>query len=155
MRPAPALAAVAAVVLGLVGCSTETPASAPTVVVGAAEPIAVEVADDDAARAAGLMGRDEVPPGTGMVFVYPEPVSNAFWMGNVQVPLSIVWVRDHTVVGVAEMQPCPAADDSCPRYSPGAEYTHAVETTGGTFTEAGVQVGDAVTMTGLDVQVTP
>lgn len=155
MRPAAALAALAAAVLGLVGCSTETASSAPTVVVGAAEPIVVEVADNDAERAAGLMGRDEVPSGTGMVFVYPQPVSNSFWMGNVEVPLSIVWVRDDTVVGLAEMQPCPAADATCPRYSPGTDYTHAVETTGGTFTEAGVQVGDPVTMTGLDAQVTP
>ncbi|MGA7689713.1 MAG: DUF192 domain-containing protein [Jiangellales bacterium] len=155
MRPAAALAAPAAATLLLVGCTTETAQAAPTVVVGEAEPIVVEVADNDAERAAGLMGRDEVPSGTGMVFIYPEPVSNAFWMGNVEVPLSIVWVRDDTVVGLAEMQPCPAADDSCPRYSPGADYTHAVETTGGTFTKAGVQVGDPVTMTGLDAQVTP
>jgi uncharacterized membrane protein (UPF0127 family) len=140
--------------VAMAGCSTDTAGSAPSVVVGAAQPIAVEVADSDAERGLGLMGRDEVPPGTGMVFVYPAPVSNAFWMGNVEVPLSIVWVLDDTVVGVAEMQPCPAADTTCPRYSPSADYTHAVETTGGAFTEAGVQVGDPVTMTGLATAVT-
>jgi uncharacterized protein len=151
VRPAQPLTAL--VVAVAAGCGGATATAQPSVVVGDAAPITVEVADTPADRAVGLMGRDEVPPGTGMVFVYPEPVSNEFWMGDVLVPLSIVWVLDDTVVGLAEMQPCPAADASCPRYSPGTHYTHAVETTGGTFTAAGIRVGDPVRMSGLDVGV--
>lgn len=124
-----------------------TERSAGTVVtVGAADPITVEVADDPQERRRGLMGRPDVPVGTGMLFVYEEPVLGAFWMGNVEVPLSIAWVLDGVVVGVAEMQPCPAADDTCPRYTPDTPYDLAVETTGGTFTDAGVVIGDAVTI---------
>jgi uncharacterized protein len=144
------LAAAATVLaLLLLGCSSDDE-SGPQVVVGEAAPISLEVADDDAERRVGLMGRAEVPPGTGMVFVYDEPVTNPFWMGNVEVPLSIAWVLDDRVVGVAEMQPCPAADSSCPRYSPGTAYDHAVETASGTFTDAGVRPGDPVTFTNLD-----
>lgn len=121
----------------------------PQVSVGTVGPIVVEVADDAAGRASGLMGRPAVPPGTGMLFVYDDPVTNSFWMGNVEVPLSIAWVHDDRVVGTAEMQPCPAADVTCPRYSPGTPYVMAVETTGGTFTDAGVRVGDTVTVSGL------
>ena len=40
-----------------------------------------------------------------MAFVYEEAVDNPFWMGNVAVPLSIVWSRDGTAVGIAEMRP--------------------------------------------------
>lgn len=122
-------------------------APAPTsVTVGSLDPITVEVADDADERRVGLMGRDDVPSGTGMLFVYPEPVETTYWMGNVEVPLSIAWVRDGRVVGVAEMTPCPAADLSCTQYSPGESFDLAVETTGGTFTAAAVQVGDAVTV---------
>ena len=117
MTPAPALAAL--LVAAAAGCGGGAEASQPSVTVGDVAPIDVEVADTADERAVGLMGRAEVPPGTGMVFVYPEPVSNQFWMGNVEVPLSIAWVLDDTVVGLAEMQPCPAADETCPRYSPG------------------------------------
>ena len=81
------------------------------------------------------------------LFLYPEPVERSFWMGNVEVPLSIAWVRNGRVVGTAEMTPCPAADRSCPRYSPGVSFDAAVETSGGTFTRAGIEVGDAVTVT--------
>ncbi len=121
-------------------------AAAPVVTIGAADPIRVDVADDPQERRRGLMGRAEVPPGTGMLFVYETPVLREFWMGNVEVPLSIAWVADGVVVGVAEMTPCPAADATCPRYAPDAPYDRAVETTGGTFTEAGVSVGDTVTI---------
>ena len=153
-RLRPVIAATA--VLAVAGCSTAPdPAGAavgtensggPVVTVGAADPITVEVADDPQERRRGLMGRGEVPAGTGMLFVYESPVLGAFWMGNVEVPLSIAWVADGVVVGVAEMQPCPAADDTCPRYAPDVAYDLAVETTGGTFTDAGVSVGDEVTV---------
>lgn len=122
----------------------------PTVVVGDAAPIEVEVADDSTSRWLGLKGRDEVPPGTGMLFVYDEPVTNTFWMGGVEVPLSIAWVLGDRVVGVAEMQPCPAAGDDCPAYSPGTPFDRAVETTGGAFTAADVRPGDPVVVRGLD-----
>lgn len=112
--------------------------------------ITLEVADDAAERRSGLMGRPDVPCGTGMVFVYDDPVANTFWMGNVEVPLSIAWVLDDRVVAVAEMEPCPAADSSCPRYSPGTDYDRAVETTAGAFSEAGIRPGAPVTFTGLD-----
>lgn len=159
---AAALAVVSA--LALAGCSasvdgesaavptgsTAAVPDGPTVVVGDLAPIAVEVADDDAERRVGLMGRADVPSGTGMLFVYDEPVTNSFWMGNVQVPLSIAWVLGDEVVGVAEMQPCPPADASCPRYSPGSEFDRAVETSAGTFTEAGIRPGDPVTVDGIN-----
>lgn len=136
----------------LVGCGAHgAPVTTPPqVAVGSVGPLVVEVADDRAERASGLKGRASVPAGTGMAFVYEEPVSNSFWMGDVDVPLSIIWVRGDTVVGVAEMEPCPAADATCPEYTPSTPYDLAVETTGGTFTDAGVTIGDAVTVTGLD-----
>jgi uncharacterized membrane protein (UPF0127 family) len=115
-------------------------------------PLAVEVADDTAERAVGLMGRRTVPDGTGMVFLYDEPVRSGFWMANVEVPLSIAWALDGTVVGIDEMQPCPQADSTCPLYlptDPDAVFDVVVEAPGGTFTDAGVTVGDPVQLTGV------
>lgn len=120
--------------------------------VGPVGPLAVEVADDAAERAVGLMGRVTVPDGTGMVFVYDEPVRSGFWMANVEVPLSIAWALDGTVVGIGEMQPCPQADSTCPLYlptDPNAVFDVVVEAPGGTFTDAGVTVGDPVQLTGV------
>jgi uncharacterized protein len=110
---------------------------------GPAVTVRLEIAADPAARARGLMGRREVPEGTGMVFLYPEDVAEAFWMKNTLVPLSIAFVAaDGRVVSVAEMTPCEA--DPCPTYAPAGPYRYAVELTAGAFPAAGVGKGAKV-----------
>src|SRR5918999_4179028 len=110
---------------------------------GPAVTVRVEVAADPAARARGLMGRRQVPEGTGMVFLYPTEVTEAFWMRNTLVPLSIAYVAgDGRVVSVAEMTPCPA--DPCPSYAPAGPSRYAVELAAGAFAAAGVGPGASV-----------
>jgi uncharacterized membrane protein (UPF0127 family) len=110
---------------------------------GPAVTVRLEIAADPAARARGLMGRREVPEGTGMVFLYPEDVAEAFWMKNTLVPLSIAFVAaDGRVVSVAEMTPCTA--DPCPSYPPAGPYRYAVELPAGAFEAAGVGEGEKV-----------
>jgi uncharacterized protein len=110
---------------------------------GPAVTVRLEIAADPAARARGLMGRREVPEGTGMVFLYPQDVAEAFWMKDTLVPLSIAFVAaDGRVVSVAEMTPCEA--DPCPSYAPAGPYRYAVELPAGAFTAAGVGKGDKV-----------
>jgi uncharacterized protein len=105
--------------------------------------VRLEVAADPAARARGLMGRTDLPEGTGMVFLYPEDVAEAYWMKNTLVPLSIAFVAaDGRVVSVAEMTPCTA--DPCPSYPPAGRYRYAVELPAGAFAAAGVGEGDKV-----------
>jgi uncharacterized membrane protein (UPF0127 family) len=113
---------------------------------GAARTVRLEVAADPAARARGLMGRTEVPQGTGMVFLYPADVTQTFWMKNTLVPLSIAFVAaDGRVVSVAEMTPCRA--DPCPTYAPAGPYRYAVELAAGSFPAAGVGPGAKVAPT--------
>jgi uncharacterized membrane protein (UPF0127 family) len=108
--------------------------------------VRLEVAADPAARARGLMGRTRLPEGTGMVFLYPEDVAEAYWMKNTLVPLSIAFVAaDGRVVSVAEMTPCTA--DPCPSYPPAGPYRYAVELPAGAFEAAGVGAGDKVVAT--------
>ncbi|HJW60506.1 MAG TPA: DUF192 domain-containing protein [Actinomycetota bacterium] len=110
---------------------------------GAARTVRLEVAADPAARARGLMGRRQVPEGTGMVFLYPSDVAEAYWMKNTLVPLSIAFVAaDGRVVSVAEMTPCKA--DPCPSYPPAGPYRYAVELAAGSFGEAGIGPGAKV-----------
>jgi uncharacterized protein len=159
------LAWVLASAAGLAGGSddptvAETPA-APTTATGGGRPTAeyrleppdgpavtvrLEIAANPAARARGLMGRREVPEGTGMVFLYPQDVAEAFWMKNTLVPLSIAFVAaDGRVVSVAEMTPCEA--DPCPSYAPAGPYRYAVELAAGAFPAAGVGEGAIVVPT--------
>ena len=105
--------------------------------------VRLEVAADPGARARGLMGRAVLPEGTGMVFLYPADVAEAYWMKNTLVPLSIAFVAaDGRVVSVAEMTPCRA--DPCPSYPPAGPYRYAVELAAGAFGDAGVGPGSRV-----------
>jgi uncharacterized protein len=105
--------------------------------------VRLEVAADPASRARGLMERERVAQGTGMVFLYPADVDESFWMKNTLVPLSIAFVAaDGRVVSVAEMTPCRA--DPCPSYAPAGPYRYAVELAGGSFGAAGIGPGASV-----------
>ncbi|SEK33996.1 DUF192 domain-containing protein [Roseovarius nanhaiticus] len=53
---------------------------------------AVELADDEAERAQGLMHRESMPQSAGMLFVYPEPRMVGFWMKNTLIPLDMIFV---------------------------------------------------------------
>ena len=58
---------------------------------GGSESFAVEVADDAAERAQGLMFRTELAPASGMLFVYEAPRRVQFWMKNTLIPLDMVF----------------------------------------------------------------
>lgn len=104
--------------------------------------VPVEVYDAywPATRQKGLMGRDHLPAGTGMVFRYPDDHNGGFWMKNTLIPLSIAYfAADGTVVSVLDMEPCVA--DPCPGYPPNRSYRHALEVNQGFFAEIGLTEG--------------
>ena len=51
----------------------------------------VEVRDDAAERAQGLMFRESLPKFSGMLFVYETPQPVAFWMKNTLIPLDMLF----------------------------------------------------------------
>jgi uncharacterized protein len=55
------------------------------------ESFAVEVADEPAERSKGLMFRTDLPPASGMLFVYESPRHANFWMKNTLIPLDMVF----------------------------------------------------------------
>lgn len=103
----------------------------------------VYVAADATARSLGLMEREDLPDGTGMVFLFPSEADSAFYMYRTRMPLSIAFYgQGGRVLRVLDMQPCTAQDPAaCERYNPGVTYSGAIEVEQGFFAEAGVAEG--------------
>jgi uncharacterized protein len=103
----------------------------------------VEVADTERERRRGLMGRHALADDAGMVFVFPETVSGAFWMKDTLIPLSIAFYdEDGRILRILDMAPC--RQDPCRLYDPRVAYRGALEVNRGAFERWGIAEGDRV-----------
>ncbi len=78
----------------------------------------IEIADTRDERAQGLMFRDALPRGAGMLFVYEQPQRASFWMKNTLIPLDIIFLdlsgvvtRVHTNAIPGDLRPIPGGDN--------------------------------------------
>lgn len=118
-----------------------------TVRVGSLPPLRVEVARSAEERSRGLSGRERLPEGKGMIFIFDSPTTTGFWMHDVHFPLSLAWVRDGRVIGTVEMTPCTSAPEDCRTYDPPGRFDMAIEARAGVFEDiepgASVRVSSA------------
>ena len=78
----------------------------------------VEIARTPETRERGLMERDGLKPGTGMLFIFEAPGRYGFWMKNMKFPIDILWIdRLGNVVYISENTPA-CSLYPCPVYIP-------------------------------------
>ena len=99
----------------------------------------VEIADDPAERAEGLMYREALADNAGMLFLYPKPQPVEFWMKNTVLSLDIVFVRaDGTIARIAA-DTTPMSEDLIPSGEP---IRAVLEVKAGTMHSLGITAGD-------------
>ena len=93
---------------------------------------AIEIADDDAERARGLMFRDALPTGHGMLFIHDAEEPQAYWMKNTKIPLDILYFDDERklVAQQRDVPPC-SLGDGCPSYPSDAPARYVLELNAG------------------------
>lgn len=108
---------------------------------------AVEIADDAAERGRGLMFREKLAAGAGMLFVYDRPQQVAFWMKNTLIPLDMIFIGPDGRVNA--VHPMAVPGDETP--IPGPDGTQMVlEINGGLAERLGLGEGAELKHPALD-----
>ena len=126
------------VALLLSGCAS---AGSPWVELGGQRYV-VEVADDDAERARGLMFRDAMPIDRGMLFIHEREEPQAYWMKNTRIALDILYFDDmrRLVAQQRDVPPC-SLGDGCPPYPSDAPARFVLELNAGEAARLKLQDG--------------
>lgn len=103
---------------------------------------AVEIADDDAERARGLMFRDRMEAGHGMLFIHDSEQPQAYWMKNTRIPLDILYFDDERVLvsQQRDVPPC-SLGNGCPSYPSGEPARYVLELNAGEAAKLGLEDG--------------
>jgi uncharacterized membrane protein (UPF0127 family) len=105
---------------------------------GTETPVLAEIARTDDQRERGLMGRQSLADGEGMLFVFDRDRILSFWMKNTLLPLSIAYIAsDGRILEIHDMEPRSLAPVQSSR---SARY--ALEVPQGWFARRGLRTGD-------------
>jgi len=102
----------------------------------------VEIADDDAERARGLMFRDSMEESHGMLFIHDVEAPQAYWMKNTHIPLDILYFDDERrlVSQQRDVPPC-SLGDGCPPYPSTAPARYVLELNAGEAAKLELETG--------------
>jgi len=101
----------------------------------------VEIADDDAARARGLMFRPPLADDRGMLFEFPDVAERSFWMRNTPSSLDIIYINPQgRIVSIAK-HTTPYSEAPVPSYG---AASGVLELRAGRADEMGAKPGDQV-----------
>lgn len=101
----------------------------------------VSIADDAEERARGLMGVEELPAASGMLFVFPSSAEVAFWMKDTLIPLDMIFIREDGVIAKVHDMAIPHDKSSI---ESGEEIKYVLEINGGLSEALNITQGDIV-----------
>lgn len=115
-------------------------------VYGGSHAVDAEVAASDPARTRGLMWRSELPEGKAMLFIFPRPQVQTFWMRNTLIPLDLLFIgEDKKIVGIVRQA---EPKTTSPR-SVNAPALYILEVPGGWAEKNSIQPGSLVEIQGI------
>ena len=121
--------------------------------------VRAEVVDTAVDRQQGLMFRENLPEGQGMLFVFKDEGCYGFWMKNMKFPIDIIWIdKEKRVVDIKpNLSPCQEVresfaggdrEKSCEIFEPRAKALYALEVEAGFCRRNKIEIGDRVSFDG-------
>ena len=94
----------------------------------------------------GMMFRDSLPRGRGMLFIHDKPGLYPYWMYQVRIPLDMLWMdANHRIVEVsADTPPCKTKASDCDKYGGHQQAQFVLELGGGEAKRLGLHEGDTL-----------
>ena len=95
----------------------------------------------------GMMFRDTLPRGQGMLFIHAKPGAYTYYMYNMRIPLDIVFMdANRRIVEIAaSVPPCKTKASECPTYGGHGQAQFVLELGAGEAARNGLKPGDALT----------
>jgi hypothetical protein len=103
--------------------------------------IDIEIADDEAKREVGMMGRPVMEERQGMLFILEEEQYASFWMRNCPLSLDMIFINKQGKIVTIHKNTKPFSDDS---YSATAMTLFVLEVNAGFTEKYGIKEGDMV-----------
>ncbi|HQK63807.1 MAG TPA: DUF192 domain-containing protein [Candidatus Staskawiczbacteria bacterium] len=102
----------------------------------------VELAKTEAERENGLMFRESLDEGKGMLFIFDRDGIYPMWMKNMQIPLDMIWMdKDGNIVFIKEnVQPC--GEEECQSITPTKRAYYVLEIKSGLVDAYRLEVGN-------------
>ena len=95
-------------------------------------------------RLIGLMYRDTLKDGSGMLFIFNSEGRYGIWMKNMHFPIDIAWAdaNKKIVHMMSSAQPCKSFN--CPVYKPKLGAKYVLELKAGFFKANGIKLSDCI-----------
>ncbi len=104
--------------------------------------ILAEVASSQTEQVSGLSGRDSLPEGTGMLFIFPEPGDLGFWMKDMLFSIDMLFADTQGKILTIAAN---ASPDSYPQtFHPGSPAKYVLELPAGFAAAHGIAVGQRI-----------
>jgi uncharacterized protein len=103
--------------------------------------IQVELAQTRKEHALGLMGRSNLPPDRGMLFVFEQKDLHYFWMKNTFIALDMIWMDSEKRIVFIQENITPCKKDPCPAYGSSIKSLYVLEVNTGIVKKHGLKTG--------------
>lgn len=136
---------ITAAMTALLGCASQPDLASNERLVGLPgnRSVIAEVVSTPEGMMRGMMYRDSLPAGRGMLFLHDRPGRYPYWMHNCRIALDIIWMdAARRVVEIsAATPPCEKAASECPQYGGHEEAQFVLELASGEAAKLGIGRG--------------